>query len=196
MGRWIEPVTLEGDHVRLEPLERSHLGAIQRAVEDGELWRLWYTLVPSPDTAQQYVEEALAMRAEQGAMPFAVRRKPGGEVVGSTRYFNVDETNHRLEIGYTWYSKSAQRTGVNTECKYLLLRHAFEQLSAIAVELRTHFFNRASRRAIERLGAKLDGILRNHQRLEDGSYRDTVVYSIIESEWPAVRRNLLFKLDR
>ena len=196
MSRWIEPVTLEGEHVVLEPLELSHLESIQEAVEDGELWRLWFTTVPSPDTALEYIETALGMRENEGAMPFAVRQRSSGDIVGCTRYFAVDEHNQRLEIGYTWYAKRVQRTAVNTECKYLLLRHAFETLEAIAVELRTHFFNHASRAAIARLGAKQDGILRNHQRLPDGSYRDTVVFSIIESEWPAVRRGLLFKLGR
>ncbi len=194
MDRWIEPVTIEGDHVQLEPLDLAHLEAIQEAVGDGELWRLWYTFVPSPETAAAYIEAALSMRADNGAMPFVVRHKASGDIVGSTRYFNVDQTHHRLEIGHTWYAKRVQRTGVNTECKYLLLTHAFEVLGAIAVEFRTHFFNRASRAAIERLGAKQDGILRNHQRLADGSFRDTVVFSIIESEWPAVKRHLRFKL--
>lgn len=196
MSRWIEPVKLAGQHAILEPLELSHVPAIGRAVEDGELWRLWFTHVPSPETAAAYVEQALAMRDQGGAMPFAVRHATSGDVVGSTRYFNVDEENHRLEIGYTWYAKRVQRTAVNTECKLMLLRHAFEELGAIAVELRTHFHNHASRAAIARLGAKQDGILRNHQRLPDGSYRDTVVFSILESEWPAVQRGLLFRLER
>jgi RimJ/RimL family protein N-acetyltransferase len=196
MSRWIQPVRLEGEHALLEPLEMSHLEAVQQAVRDGELWRLWYTSVPSPDSARTYIETALSMRAEAGALPFVVRERATGEVVGCTRYFNVDEHNQRLEIGYTWYSARVQRTAVNTECKFLLLRHAFEQLDAIAVEFRTHFFNHASRAAIARLGAKQDGILRNHQRLEDGSYRDTVVFSIIECEWPAVKRHLGVKLAR
>lgn len=196
MDRWIEPVTLEGEHVRLEPLELSHLEEIQHAVQDGQLWKLWYTHVPSPETARDYIETALMMRQDLGALAFAVLDNKNAKVVGSTRYFHADEPNRRLEIGYTWYAKSAQRTAINTESKYLLLRHAFEQLGAIAVEFRTHFFNQASRDAIARLGAKQDGILRNHQRLADGSYRDTVVFSILESEWPAVRQGLLFKLDR
>jgi RimJ/RimL family protein N-acetyltransferase len=128
-------------------------------------------------------------------MPFAVRAVATGQVVGSTRYFNVDATNRRLEIGHTWYARRAQRTAINTECKLLLLTHAFETLGCIAVEFRTHWFNHASRRAIERLGAKQDGVLRNHQLLADGSRRDTVVYSIIEGEWPAVRAHLKFLLD-
>ncbi len=196
MSRWIEPVTLVGRHAVLEPLEHSHVDALTEATRDGELWKLWYTSVPSSEHTAGYVEQALAMRRDEAALPFAVRHRDSGDIVGSTRYFNVDESNRRLEIGYTWYSKRVQRTAVNTECKFLLLQHAFEQLGAIAVEFRTHFHNRASRRAIERLGAKQDGILRNHQQLADGSYRDTVVFSIIESEWLAVKRGLLFRLDR
>jgi RimJ/RimL family protein N-acetyltransferase len=136
------------------------------------------------------------MRERLGAMPFAVRATAGGDVVGSTRYFNVDAANRRLEIGHTWYASGVQRTGVNTECKLLLLAHAFEALRCIAVEFRTHWFNHRSRAAIARLGAKQDGVLRNHQRMPDGSYRDTVVFSIIESEWPAVKRNLQWLLER
>jgi RimJ/RimL family protein N-acetyltransferase len=136
------------------------------------------------------------MRERLGAMPFAVRHNTTGNVVGCTRYFNVDAANRRLEIGHTWYSKSVQRTAVNTECKLLLLTHAFEVLGCIAVEFRTHWFNHASRVAIERLGAKQDGVLRNHQLLPDGPRRDTVVFSIIDGEWPAVRRHLKFLLDR
>jgi RimJ/RimL family protein N-acetyltransferase len=136
------------------------------------------------------------MRERLGAMPFAVRDNSTGEVVGCTRYFNVDPTNRRLEIGHTWYAKRAQRTAINTECKLLLLTHAFDALGCIAVEFRTHWFNLASRAAIERLGAKQDGVLRNHQLQPDGSKRDTVVFSIIDGEWPAVRRHLRFQLER
>ena len=143
-----------------------------------------------------WLERALDMRERLGAMPFAVRDAASGDIVGSTRYFNVDAVNRRLEIGHTWYARRAQRTAINTECKLLLLTHAFEALGCIAVEFRTHWFNQASRSAIERLGAKLDGVLRNHQLLPDGSRRDTVVYSIIDGEWPAVRSHLKFLLDR
>ena len=136
------------------------------------------------------------MRKRLGAMPFAVRDSASGDIVGSTRYFNVDAPNRRLEIGHTWYARRAQRTAINTECKLLLLTHAFETLDCIAVEFRTHWFNHASRSAIERLGAKLDGVLRNHQLMPDGGRRDTVVYSIIDAEWPAVRSHLKFLLDR
>jgi RimJ/RimL family protein N-acetyltransferase len=136
------------------------------------------------------------MRERLGAMPFAVRQNATGDIIGCTRYFNVDAANRRLEIGHTWYSKRAQRTAINTECKLLLLTHAFDVLRCIAVEFRTHWFNHASRAAIERLGAKQDGVLRNHQLMPDGSKRDTVVFSIIDGEWPAVRQHLKFLLDR
>jgi RimJ/RimL family protein N-acetyltransferase len=196
MTRWIAPVTLTGQHVQLEPLEAEHRDGLQRAAADGELWKLWYTSVPQPQDTQAYIDAALAMRDNLGALPFAVRDTHSGEVVGSTRLFNVDATHRRLEIGHTWYARRVQRTALNTEAKLLLLGHAFEQLRAIAVEFRTHFMNHQSRAAIARLGAKQDGILRNHQVGADGSYRDTVVFSIIESEWPAVRRHLRFRLDR
>jgi len=193
---FIEPVTLKGEHATLEPLEAKHEAALRDAAADGELWRLWYTSVAPPDEIGDYIARALDMRERLGAMPFAVRHNTTGNVVGCTRYFNVDAANRRLEIGHTWYSKRAQRTAVNTECKLLLLTHAFEVLRCVAVEFRTHWFNHASRVAIERLGAKQDGVLRNHQLLPDGSKRDTVVFSIIDGEWPAVRRHLKFLLDR
>ena len=193
---FIEPVTLKGEHATLEPLAAGHEAALRDAAADGELWRLWYTSVAPPDQIGDYIARALDMRERLGAMPFAVRHNTTGNVVGCTRYFNVDAANRRLEIGHTWYSKRVQRTAVNTECKLLLLTHAFEVLRCIAVEFRTHWFNHASRVAIERLGAKQDGVLRNHQLLPDGSKRDTVVFSIIDGEWPAVRRHLKFLLDR
>src|SRR5689334_8917568 len=192
---FIEPVTLKGAHATLEPLEAAHEAGLRAAAADGELWRLWYTSVAAPDRMGDYIALALDMRHRLGAMPFAVRDNATGDVVGCTRYFNVDATNRRLEIGHTWYAKRVQRTAINTECKLLLLGYAFESLGCIAVEFRTHWFNHASRAAIERLGAKQDGVLRNHQLLADGSRRDTVVYSIIEGEWPAVRAHLKFLLD-
>ena len=194
--RFIEPITLRGRHVALEPLEASHLDGIRAAAADGELWRLWYTSVPDPEKTKDWLAVALGMRDAQGAMPFAVRDNRDDAIVGSTRYFNVDPVNRRLEIGHTWYARRAQRTAINTECKLMLLTHAFETLGCIAVEFRTHWFNHASRNAIERLGAKQDGVLRNHQLLPDGSRRDTVVFSIIDGEWPAVKRHLRFLLDR
>jgi RimJ/RimL family protein N-acetyltransferase len=193
---FIEPVTLKGEHATLEPLEAKHEAALRGAAADGELWRLWYTSVAPPDRIGEYIARALDMRERLGAMPFAVRQNATGDVVGCTRYFNVDAANRRLEIGHTWYSKRVQRTAINTECKLLLLTHAFDVLRCIAVEFRTHWFNHASRVAIERLGAKQDGVLRNHQLLADGSKRDTVVFSIIDGEWPAVRQHLKFQLAR
>ena len=192
---FVEPVTLKGRHATLEPLTREHEEGLRRAAEDGELWRLWYTSVPAPDKTAAYIDAALAMRERDGAMPFVVR-DAAGEIVGCTRYFHVDAANRRLEIGYTWYARRAQRTALNTECKRMLLGHAFERLGCIAVEFRTHWFNHASRAAILRLGAKQDGVLRNHQISADGSYRDTVVFSIIESEWPAVKQHLTHMLER
>ena len=194
--RWIEPVTLTGTNVILEPLSLEHLEGVQSAVKDGELWKLWFTSVPSPETAEVTIKSALELRENAGWMPFVVREKETGKVIGSTRYCNVDEVNQRLEIGYTWYAASYQRTSVNTECKYLLLTHAFEMLKAIAVEFRTHWHNHASRTAIARLGAKQDGVLRNHQKSADGIYRDTVVFSIINLEWPVVKKSLEYKLSK
>lgn len=196
MARFVEPVVLAGRHAVLEPMERAHAGALAEACRDGELWRLWYTSVPSPETAEAYVDAALAMREEKGALPFVVRERASGAIVGSTRYMNVEPAHRRLEIGSTWYAMRVQRTGVNSECKRLLLGHAFEKLACIAVEFRTSWFNHASQRAIERLGAKRDGVLRSHMIMPDGTLRDTVVYSILAGEWPAVRRHLDHLLER
>jgi len=196
MTRWIESVTLRGRHVTLEPLQRGHADGLREAARDGELWNLWHTFVPGPGDTDTYIETALRHRDEGGSLPFVVREAGSGAVIGSTRYCNVDEANHRLEIGYTWYARRCQRTAVNTECKLLLLTQAFEQLDAIAVEFRTHWHNLTSRRAIARLGAKQDGVLRNHQKSPDGIYRDTVVFSIINVEWPAVRQSLRFRLEQ
>ena len=195
-SRFVEPVTLAGTHATVEPLARSHLDSIASAAADGELWRLWYTSVPAPQNTEKWLDAALDMRERLGAMPFVVRDNARGDVVGSTRYFNVDAANRRLEIGHTWYARRAQRTAINTECKLLLLAHAFETLGCIAVEFRAHWFNHASRAAIERLGAKQDGVLRSHQLMPDGSRRDTVVFSIIDGEWPAVKAHLRFLLAR
>jgi N-acetyltransferase len=192
---FIEPVTLAGRLAALEPLAAGHHDALVAAASDGQLWKLWYTSVPSPERMRDYITAALAMK-EQGALPFVIRDQASGEIVGSTRYFHVDAANRRLEIGHTWHAARAQRTGINTEVKLMLLTHAFETLQCIAVEFRTHWMNQQSRAAIARLGAKQDGILRNHQRMPDGSLRDTVVFSIIESEWPAVKRHLQHKQER
>ncbi|MGP9800773.1 GNAT family N-acetyltransferase [Rheinheimera sp. NSM] len=192
---WIKQQELVGRFVTLEPLADSHIKPLQKAVADGEPGKLWFAHVPAVNQMADYVAEAIAAAAH-GDVPYAVRSTATGEIVGTTRYYNVDAPNRRALIGYTWYADCAKRTPVNTECKLLLLAHLFEQLNAIAAEFRTHYFNRASRAAIERLGAKQDGILRNHQIMENGSYRDTVVYSIIASEWPAVKANLLSKLSQ
>ena len=192
--RWIEPIVLLGKHVTLEPMSPRHVAGLQAATRDGQLWKLWYTAVPSPEQVESYVETALARREHNGEMPFVIHEHKTNKVIGSTRFMNVDEDNQRLEIGHTWYAESHQRTAKNTETKLLLLTHAFEQLSAIAVEFRTHWINHRSRRAIERLGAKQDGVLRNHSKTVDGVLRDTVVYSIIESEWPMVKKHLQFML--
>ena len=193
---FVEPVTLVASHVRLEPLAREHEAGLKAAAADGELWQLWYTSVPMPEKTLEWIDAALDMRAKLGAMPLVVREAATGDIVGSTRYFNVEAAHRRLEIGHTWYAKRVQRTALNTEAKLLLLTHAFETLDCIAVEFRTSFFNFPSREAIARLGAKQDGILRHHQILPDGSLRDTVVFSIVAPEWPAVKKNLLWRLAR
>ena len=193
---WLEPVTLRGAHARLEPLSHDHREGLTEAVQDGELWKLWYTTVPSPEGMRAEIERRLGLQQAGSMLPWTVRSLPRGKVVGMTSYMNIDAKYGRVEIGSTWYAKSAQRTALNTECKLMLLTYAFETLTCIAVEFRTGFFNHASRRAIERLGAKQDGILRNHMRNADGSLRDTVVFSIIASEWLAVKQHLQFKLER
>lgn len=195
-ARWIEPVTLEGEAVRLVPLEVADTPAICEAVTDGRLWELWYTTVPSPETAAAWVATALEQREQTESLPFTIRDPATDRIIGCTRYFNIAAEHRRLEIGHTWYRASVQRSAANTEAKLLLLGHAFDRLGCHGVELRTHHMNVASRRAIERLGARLDGILRHHQVMPDGSLRDTCVYSIVAAEWPAVRSNLTFRLSR
>jgi N-acetyltransferase len=196
MNPFTEAISLKGEHAILEPLSRDHHDALVEATRDGELWKLWYTTIPSPEGMQAEIQRRLDLQQAGSMLPWTVRSNATGKIVGMTTYMNIDSENRRVEIGSTWYARSAQRTALNTECKLMLLTHAFESLACIAVELRTASFNHASRRAIERLGAKQDGILRNHQRYSDGSLRDTVVYSIIQSEWPAVKRHLHFKLGR
>ncbi len=190
---WIKSAALEGDFVVLEPLQLAHVTALAEAVTDGEAWKLWFANVPSPEQMQNYVEQAIAA-SQNGDIAYAVRSKAMGQVVGTTRYYQVDAKHKRAMIGFTWYAASVRRTAINTECKLLLLQNLFEKYGAIAAEFRTHFFNQPSRSAIERLGAKLDGILRHHQIMPDGSLRDTVVYSIIAAEWPAVKANLKSKM--
>ncbi|HBR96183.1 MAG TPA: GNAT family N-acetyltransferase [Gammaproteobacteria bacterium] len=190
---WIPESVLEDRVVRLEPLRIAHVEALQTAVADGESWKLWYASVPHPDAMRDYVARAVA-GAEQGDVAYAVRALADDKIVGTTRFYRVDADNKRAKIGYTWYSASVRRTPVNTACKLLLLSQVFEACQAHAVEFRTHVMNHASRRAIERLGAKQDGILRHHQVLPNGTLRDTVVYSIVASEWPTVRCHLRSKL--
>jgi RimJ/RimL family protein N-acetyltransferase len=192
---WPEPVTLRGTHATLEPLAKSHLDRLVEAVKDGELWKLWYTSVPTPEGMAADIDRRLGLQAKGSMLPFTVF-DANGKCAGMTTFMHIDAANKRVEIGSTWYAKRVQRSALNTECKLMLMMHAFEALDCIAVEYRTGFFNHQSRRAIERLGAKLDGILRSHQRYADGSIRDTCVYSIIASEWPAVRTHLKFQLQR
>ena len=196
MSGFVEPVSLTGQRwVTLEPLAREHIPEIAEVASDGELGSLWYTNTPKPEAVEQWVDMRLASQKPDKGLTFVVRRLDG-TLVGSSSYLNVDAANRRLEIGYTWYVASARRSGVNSETKLLMLGHAFDELGCVAVEFRTHFFNSKSRAAIERLGAKLDGVLRSHHVLSDGSRRDTVVYSILDIEWPAVRNNLRYRLDR
>jgi RimJ/RimL family protein N-acetyltransferase len=193
---WLSPVTLRGSAATLEPLEQRHQGGLVEAVREGELWNLWYTSVPRPEQMAAEIERRLALQATGSMLPFAVIENESGLAVGMTTYMNADPVHQRVEIGSTWYGRRVQRTSINTECKLMMLRHAFDALDCIAVEFRTHIFNRQSRRAIERLGAKLDGILRSHQRAPNGTLRDTCVYSIIAPEWPTVRAHLEYELER
>ncbi|HSM21953.1 MAG TPA: GNAT family protein [Rubrivivax sp.] len=179
----------------MRPLATEHETGLSEAVRDGELWRLWYTAVPPPEGMAAEIGRRLALQAAGSMLPFTVF-DGAGRVAGMTTYMHIDAEHRRLEIGSTWTRASAQRTPLNTQCKRLLLGHAFEVLDCIAVEFRTHRLNAQSRRAIERLGAQLDGVLRAHQRSADGSLRDTAVYSITANEWPAVRSHLDWQLAR
>lgn len=191
---WTIPPILEGHYVKLEPLQPGHGDELLAAASDGELWNLWYTSVPGPETVRAYLARAMAEREAGVAMPFLVR-DASGEPVGSTRYFRMDPVIPSLEIGYTWYAARVQRTALNTEAKRLLLGHAFDAMGCSVVELRTHVMNQRSRAAIERLGAHFDGILRRQMRMPDGHLRDTAVYSILDTEWPVVRRGLDYALE-
>ncbi|CAN5206735.1 GNAT family N-acetyltransferase [soil metagenome] len=196
MTRFVAPVRLTGQRwVLLEPLTPKHIPEVAAAAANGDAGALWFTTAPAPETAENWVHRQLEMQAGDQGVTYIVRRRDDGKLVGSSSFFHVDAPNRRLEIGCTWYSGSARRTGINTETKLLMLGHAFDSLGCVAVEFRTHFFNSTSRAAIERVGAKLDGVLRSHQLLPDGSRRDTVVYSILDIEWPAVRNNLRFRLS-
>src|SRR5438477_3273371 len=191
---WLEPVTLRGAHAHLEPLSPNHYDGLVEAVKDGELWKLWYTFIPKADDMRKEIDRRLGLQAKGSMLPFTVF-DADGKIAGMTTYMNVDAVNRRVEIGSTWYAKRVQRSAVNTQCKLLLLTHAFENLDCIAVEFRTHFFNHQSRRGIERLGAKQDGILRNHVIAPNGTLRDTVVFSIIAGEWPTVKAHLDYQLN-
>ena len=190
-----EPVILQGRHVRLEPLHADHAAALAEAAADGDLSQLWYTAIPAPAQVAAEITRRLGLLAAGSMLPWAVL-DASGQPVGMTTYMNIDPVHQRVEIGSTWYASRVQRTPLNTEAKRLLLAHAFEALQCIAVEFRTHRFNSQSRRAIERLGAQFDGMLRNHQRASNGTLRDTAVYSITASEWPTVRGHLDFQLER
>jgi RimJ/RimL family protein N-acetyltransferase len=192
----VAPVTLEGHGMRLEPLSPDHGIALQTAVSDGRLWELWYTSVPGPNDVADYIAAALAGQEAGHMLPWAVRELGTGTVIGSTRYHDIVADIDRVEIGYTFYAKRWQRTHVNTACKLLLFEHAFDALGCRVVGLRTDNFNFTSQRAIERLGAKKDGVIRHHGARRDGSVRDTVIYSVLAQEWPDVRRHLELKLTR
>ena len=192
---WIEPVTLTGAHASLVPLAPEHASALGVASSEDELWRVWYTNVPTSQTMAAEIERRLGLQRAGSMLAFTVR-DANERPVGMTTFMNIDATNQRLEIGSTWYAKSVQRSALNTECKLMLLAHAFETLGCIAVEFRTHRLNTQSRRAIERLGAQLDGMLRSHQRTRDGALRDTAVYSITQAEWPTVKTHLRWQLDK
>ncbi|WP_247827196.1 GNAT family N-acetyltransferase [Arthrobacter antioxidans] len=197
----LHPTTLRGRHVILEPLAPDHHDGLVAAARDGDLWTLWYTSVPAPEGMRREIDRRLALQESGSMLPFTARLvDPGtggpGPVIGMTTYMNIDQATPRVEIGSTWNAASAQRTGTNTESKYLLLRHAFEEFGCPAVEFRTHWINHQSRAAIERLGAKQDGVLRSHSRTRDGELRDTVAYSVLAHEWPMVRDNLLYRMAR
>jgi RimJ/RimL family protein N-acetyltransferase len=200
MSHWIAPTSLSGQHVRLVPLATSHHADLVDSVRDGQLWQLWYTAIPTPEGMAAEIDRRLDLQAKGSMCPFAVIDPASGCAVGMTTYMNIDAANRRLEIGSTWYRHNVQRSPLNTEAKRLLLAHAFEHLNCIAVEFRTHVFNQQSRRAIERLGAKLDGVLRSHQinphPLAAGALRDSCVYSIVASEWPNVKTHLDHQLAR
>lgn len=199
MTEWCSPVTLSGAYARLVPLSAGHHDALCESVCDGDLWQLWYTTIPAPAEMEWEIQRRLDEQDRGTMCPFAVIDPATDRAVGMTTYMNIDRPNRRVEIGSTWYRRSAQRTALNTEVKLMMLTHAFDDLDCVAVEFRTHFFNHTSRRAIERLGAKLDGVLRNHQinrhSAAPDTLRDTCVYSIISSEWPAVRAHLDFTIS-
>ena len=192
----LEPVTLESSSVKLIPLSPVHTADLQEAVLDGGLHRLWYTMIPSVDGVPEEIERRLALHSSGSMIPFSVFYKPMKKVVGMTTYMNIDIDNKRIEIGSTWYRQQVQKTTLNTEAKLLLLKHAFEIFNCNVVEFRTHFINHQSRRAIERLGAKFDGVIRAHLIMKNGTIRDTAIYSILRSEWPSVEANLNWLIEK
>ncbi len=191
---WNTVPTLRGQHVALQPLQLEHVPGLRAALEGSGLDQLWYTQVPSPQQVEHYVQAALQAHAEGKVLPFVIR-DAAGDIIGSTRFYDMDASVPRLSLGYTWYTPGVQRTGANTEAKLLLLQHAFESMGCISVVLETSWFNVTSRTAIARLGAKQDGVLRNHKRHADGTPRDTVIFSIIDAEWQGVKRHLQYRLD-
>jgi len=196
MKNWLHDIELKGNNILLIPMNMTHKNALVEAASDGKLWELWFTSVPSEKTIEDYILNAIKQREAGEGFPFIVIDKKTHQIIGSTRYCNASPKNRRLEIGYTWYAVKHQRTGVNTECKYLLLKYAFETLNCIAVEFKTNWYNIKSKEAITRLGAKLDGVLRNHRISPDGSLRDTVIYSIINQEWHSVKKSLTYKMSK
>lgn len=190
------PITLEGGGVRLEPLTEQHRDGLVAAAGDGKLWELWFTAVPNPDQAAKYIADALAGQQAGTMLPWVVRDLDSGDIVGTTRYHDIIANVDRVEIGYTWYAKRMQRTKINTTCKLLLFTHAFEELGCKVVGLRTDNFNFTSQRAIEALGAKKDGVIRHHWARRDGTVRDSVMYSILATEWPDVKRYLEYRLQK
>lgn len=192
----LDPITLEGHGVRLEPMDPGHAGDIRSAASDGRLWELWFTAVPAPDDVDRFIETALEGQRAGHMLPWVVRELGHGTIVGSTRYHDIVPAVDRVEIGYTWYSASWQRSHVNTACKLLLFTHAFETVGCQVVGLRTDNFNVRSQRAIEALGAKRDGVIRHHQARRDGTVRDSVMYSVLAIEWPDVKRHLALRLAR
>jgi RimJ/RimL family protein N-acetyltransferase len=192
----LTPIHLQNEHVLLEPLSFGHVAGLEAAAADGELWNLQVTYVPPPGAMQAYVQKALAMQATGESLPFAVRDKHDGAIVGSTRYYDFDAAVPRVLIGYTWYAKTRQRSHINTACKLLLMAHAFDRLACAAVGWETDVLNTVSQRAIERLGARRDGVLRQHKRRHDGTVRDTIAYSMLATEWPAARSALEARLRR
>lgn len=196
MSIWIEPVELHGEHVSLVPLTMEHYEQLCEALMDGELWNLWYTSIPRPENLAGEIERRLALQTKGEMVPFAVIDKRTNQAAGMTTYYRLDQANRRVEIGYTWYRQNCQRTALNTECKLMLLRHAFEVINCASVEFRTSAFNFTSRKAIERLGAKLDGVLRNARIFANGAIGDGYVYSILDNEWPIVKTSLEHKLQR